>query len=241
MIEEHFLDILVKKNWMPMNREKILKRLSFYSLLHPKQQEELQEMSTYHQVEKGEVLFSEGERCGVVALVGSGDIRVFKLSETGRKITLYHVRQGEGCVLNLACAFSGRTYTATAETFEATEFLTIPAESFKDWVERGPIRDFVFELFSTRLSQVITLVEEIVFRKMDQRLADFLLERFENHGKPRRTIRMTQEEIATELGTAREVVNRLLKELELSGAIAGGRGILRLASEERLREFTGNR
>jgi len=220
-----------------MDKIEILEKLSFYLLSPPRFKTEIENACTQVNLEAGKVLFFEGDGCQQVGFVGEGSIRVSKIGETGREIALYHVNPGEGCVLNISCAFSDTGYPAMATIEKQTQMVVFPSTLFRDWMSNPEIRSFVFELFSRRLSQVITLVEEIVFRKMDQRLAEFLIQKFENKGKPRRVVKMTQEQIAAEMGTAREVVNRLLKEFERVEAIESGRGRIRLLNEINLKTY----
>jgi CRP/FNR family transcriptional regulator len=211
-----------------MEKIDILKKINFYTAASNSLKEKLVKEANYQSLPAGFLLFPEGAGCSQVGFVGRGNIRVFKTGETGREITLYHVQAGDGCVLNLSCGFSNRTYPATALVTAPTEIVTYPTETFKNYMREESIQNFVFNLFATRFSQVITLIEEIVFRKMDQRLTEFLSEKFENKGRPIIRLKITQEQIATELGTAREVVNRLLKEFERIGAIENARGLIKL-------------
>lgn len=220
-----------------MEKIDILEKLHFYSRSSSRLKSQIEVACTRVNLEVGKVLFLEGDACKQVGFVGEGSIRVSKIGETGREITLYHVNPGEGCVLNISCAFSDAGYPAVATIETPTQMVVFPATLFREWMSNNEIRSFVFELFSKRLGQVITLVEEIVFRKMDQRLAEFLVKRFDNKGRPRRILRITQEQIAGEMGTAREVVNRLLKEFERVGAIASFRGRIQLENESRLKTF----
>jgi CRP/FNR family transcriptional regulator len=220
-----------------MNKLDILKMLPFYDEASSSLKSEMEKISTHASLEEGKILFLEGDACHNIGFVGIGNIRVSKVGETGREITLYHVQPGEGCVLNISCAFSEIGYPATATVENHTEMVIFPSATFRDWMSKQEIRGFVFQLFSRRLTQVITLLEEVIFRKMDQRLAEFLISRFDNENKPRRTLHITQEQIAVELGTAREVVNRLLKEFERQGAIESSRGVLKLRNENNLKQF----
>jgi CRP/FNR family transcriptional regulator len=220
-----------------MEKVDILNQLSFYSSSPPRFKTLIENACTHIRLEKDRVLFSEGDGCQQVGFVGEGSIRVSKIGDTGREITLYHVNPGEGCVLNISCAFSDVGYPAMATIEIPTEMVVFSAALFSEWMGKTEIRGFVFNLFSTRLGQVITLLEEIVFRKMDQRLAEFLVKKFDNHGKPKRILRMTQEQIAIEMGTAREVINRLLKEFERVGAIASSRGKIVLENESLLGSY----
>jgi len=107
---------------------------------------------------------------------------------------------------------------------DTVEAAIVPSRYFRVWMRSSPVmQSYVFEAMASRLLDVMTLLEEIVFRKMDKRLAHFLLQRFEESPAPNQMISITHEEIAAELGTAREVVSRLLREFEKEGIISTGR------------------
>lgn len=220
-----------------MEKSEILEKLSFYTQAPPRFQTSIENYARKVLLSPNKLLFLEGDACSEVGFVGTGNIRVSKIGETGREITLYHVNPGEGCVLNISCAFADLGYPAMATVEEETEMVTFPSTLFQEWMAKTEVRGFVFELFSRRLTQVITLIEEVLFRKMDQRLAEFLIKTFDNQGKPKRVIQMTQEQIAAEMGTAREVINRLLKEFERVEAIQSSRGRIQLKNEAILKTF----
>ena len=180
----------------------------------------------------GADLFREGDLCTELVFVGRGSLRVFKTAEAGREITLYHVEAGQACVVNLLSVLVGKPAVATARSEVPTEAVRIPGPTIRTWVQTvDAIREYAIETMAERLVDVITLFEEVAFAKMDARLAAFLLHRFAE----RPTIAVTHEEIAAELGTAREVVSRLLKELVRTGAIEAGRGRLELRDASVLR------
>jgi CRP/FNR family transcriptional regulator len=215
----------------------VLSKVPFYAKSGDDFKSELLNNGLYQKIPKGTLLFTEGDACKNIGVVGTGRIRVSKTGQSGREVTLYNVRPGEGCVLNLSCAFADTNYPAMAIVEENTELVAFPAGTFQSWLNNDQVRKFVFDLFSNRLTKVITLVEEIVFRKMDHRLTEFLIEKFENNGRPIRYIHLTQEQIAADLGTAREVVNRLVKELERAGAVQSSRGKITLLDENILTKF----
>ena len=220
-----------------MNKIEILNNLSFYNQSNSRFRAEIENKCRKATLPEGKLLFLEGDSCNEVGFVGKGNIRVSKIAETGREITLYHVNPGEGCVLNISCAFADIGYPAMATVEIETELVLFPTALFQEWMAKNEIRTFVFELYSKRLTQVITLIEEVLFRKIDQRLAEFLVLKFDNDGRPRRIIKMTQEQIASVLGTAREVVNRFLKEFERVGAITSFGGRIQLENESRLKSY----
>lgn len=174
----------------------------------------------------GTQVYREGDACGGIAFLLSGDIRVYKIGQTGREITLYEIGKGETCILNASCILSGKTYPAHAVALSDVAALIVPAEVFRRLVrEHEVMRDFVFTLLSQRLSGVMELVEEIAFGRMDDRLRDYLVEK-SDHDR----LETTHQKIANDLGTSREVVSRLLKDLERRGAVRLSRNSITLRS-----------
>ena len=171
-------------------------------------------------LEPGDLIFQEGVPVATVPLVMRGRVRVFKLSETGNEITLYEIHPGETCVLAASAAVSGRSYSAFAVADTAVTAWLVPARDFSElFASYVPFRTFFFELLGERLAVMMSLVEEIAFRKVDARLASYLLERFHESGE----IHETHEQIATHLGTAREVVSRLLSDFARRHLVDTGR------------------
>ena len=169
-------------------------------------------------------LYLEGDRCPGIAFVLSGEIRVYKIGETGREITLYEIYPGETCILNAACILSHRNYPANAVGLIDGTMLYLPEGDFRRLLAEHPImRTFIFSLFSQRFGEIIELIEEVTFGKMDVRLEDYLIEKAEND-----QLNTTHQNIANDLGTSREVVSRLLKDFEHKGRIALFRNHIRL-------------
>jgi len=161
-------------------------------------------------VPAGKQIYSEGDSCQVIAFVLSGELRVYKAGQTGREITLYEIGPGETCILNASCILSGMSYPANAVTISDVTMLLLPSAGFRRLVDKHEeMRDFIFTLLSRRLSGVMELVEEVAFGRMDERLLDYLIEKSENGN-----LDTTHQKIANDLGTSREVVSRLLKDLE---------------------------
>lgn len=221
-----------------MDKMTILAQLAFYTDAPPGLQRSIAAAASHVSLGAGEVFYREGDVGEVFAVVGSGDIRVFKTSGTGREISLYHVQDGEPCLVNMLCVFLGRPAMASARAEAPTEAVVIPAPRFREWVRSDDsVRNFVFETIATRFVDVMTLVEEVAFRKMDVRLAELLLRRFSHKGVPLGVAETTHEELAAELGTAREVVSRLLKEFERTGMVSVARGRLELRDGGQLRRM----
>ncbi len=172
----------------------------------------------------GARIYAEGDSCSGIAFILSGEIRVYKIGETGREITLYEIGPGETCILNASCILAGQSYPANAVTLSDVEMLLLPSEVFRRLIaDDESMRRFVFSLLGERLSGVMALVEEVAFGRMDVRLLDYLVEKAEN-GR----LDTTHQNIANDLGTSREVVSRLLKDLERQGKVILSRNAITL-------------
>ncbi len=187
----------------------------------------------------GQVFFNESQVCGLVAMVGSGSLRVFKTALSGRELSLYHVRAGEMCLVNMLSALRQNPVPATARAELPVEAVTFPAAQFRQWVRRySALQDLIFETASRRVVEVMTLAEEVAFQNMERRLAELLLRLSDRPVGRLRDLSATHEQLASELGTVREVVSRLLKEFERAGAVNLGRGHIELLDAQLLRHFT---
>jgi CRP/FNR family transcriptional regulator len=221
-----------------MASDALLLSFDFYRLAPPQLRAELASTTTAVSLSEGAIFYREGDVCPHFGLVGRGDIRVFKGAAGGREITLYHVRDGEPCLLNMLSVFLDRPAAATAVVETATEAVIVPADVVRKWVTmHESICMFVFEAMSSRLTDVMTLALEVSVRRVDARLASLLLKLADAH----RTIHLTHDELAAELGTAREVVSRLLKEFERSGALRLARGLVTIVDPPALASFAASR
>jgi CRP/FNR family transcriptional regulator len=186
---------------------------------------EFQEAAFFARIPAGRDIFAEGDRIDAIALLISGVVRVYKIGETGREITLYRFGDGESCILTANAILSRQTFPAIATVEREAEAVMIPAETFRDWVRRyDRWRAFVFDLLSQRLSSLMTIVDEVAFRRMDRRLAALLLERARSDTH----LGITHQEIAAELGSSREVISRLLEDFAERGWIRTGRAALEI-------------
>jgi CRP/FNR family transcriptional regulator len=160
---------------------------------------------------------------------------VYKIGETGREITLYRFGVGEGCILTASAIMNDKSFPAIATVEHDAEVIMIPSNVFRDWIHRYPIwSEFVFNLLSQRLSSVMTIVEEVAFRRMDIRVATLLLNRAENDNP----IKITHQEIAAELGSSREVISRILDDFSDSGIVRLSRGAIEIVDFDLLKSRT---
>lgn len=179
--------------------------------------------------------FRAGSPCESWVLVIAGSIRVQMLAESGREIVLYRVGAGETCILTTTCLLSGELYPASALTETEVDAAVLPQAVFRELLDGSAgFRDFVFHTWGRRLASVMALLEEVAFRRLDCRLAEWLLGRVHADGTRLRT---THQEIAVELGSAREVVSRLLKDFEHRGWVVLGRGAVTVTTPDALRAF----
>jgi len=195
--------------------------------------EQFKQYAILKKIPAGEFIFIEKDNCTFFALLLSGRVRVFKEGESGREVTLYRFEKGESCILTVSCILSDSLYPALAVAEEDSEAFLIPANVFREWVSRfDPWRKYVFEILAKRLSSVIMVVEEVAFRRVDSRIAELLLKEADKE----QTVRLTHQQIAAEIGTSREVVTRILKDLEQEKLISSGRGSISIINIPELRK-----
>jgi CRP/FNR family transcriptional regulator, anaerobic regulatory protein len=165
------------------------------------------------QAPAGTVMFDARQPCAGFPLLLEGRVRVAKSAPNGREIVLYRVEPGEGCILSGGCLLGHTDYSARGVAERDVTLLSIPPALFQELIVNFPaFRQFVFGMYSERLSEVMELVEEVAFRKLDARLAQLLI-----HRGP--VVSDTQQRLADELGSVREVVSRVLRSFEDRGWI----------------------
>jgi CRP/FNR family transcriptional regulator, anaerobic regulatory protein len=175
-------------------------------------------------VPSGHYVYSEGDFCQMFTFLISGEVRVFKMAETGREITLYELGPGDTCIINASCILSGIPTPAFAVTQSECDALLLPALEFMRLTrEHEELREYIFKVLGQNLSNVMALVEEVAFKHIDERLVEYLEEKSED-GK----LSATHQKIAADLGTSREVISRLLKDLEKKGRVSLSRNLIRL-------------
>lgn len=173
----------------------------------------------------GTILFREGANCSSYVLVMEGAVRVQKVAENGREIVLYRVERGQSCVLTTNCLLGGETYAAEGIAETAVKALVLSAAAFRGLLAMSEgFRSFIFSVYAARIADLLMLIEEVAFGRVDVRLAAWLTGRADDLGE----VQATHQEISVELGTAREVVSRLLKEFERRGWVELRRGRVRV-------------
>ncbi|MDA8256957.1 MAG: Crp/Fnr family transcriptional regulator [Betaproteobacteria bacterium] len=173
-------------------------------------------------------VFDEHQPCRGFPFVLDGGIRVVKLSPSGRELPLYRVLAGESCIISSSCLLGHADYNARGVSEGPTTLALLPRPLFEEMLAEPVFRNFVFALFSERMAELMQLVEEVAFRKLDQRLAALLL------GKGR-VVHATHQQLADELGSVREMVSRLLKGFAEQGLVKLGREQIELLDAAGLR------
>lgn len=174
-------------------------------------------------IPKGMELFSQGDSCKDILFLVSGNVRVYRLHESGQEITLYFLEPFEQCNVNLNSAFTNTPAIGTAISETELEGYMLSSDVVKTiYAAEAPYQQYVFELFSLRLESMAGLVEDVRFKKLDHRLLDWL------HESDANPIKITHDKLASHLGTSREVISRLLKEFEHNGILKLQRGSIEL-------------
>lgn len=199
--------------------------------------EELAAHAVATRLQSGQNICHEGDSCSHLALVTAGSARVFKLAESGREITLYRVEPGECCILTASCMLSARAFPANATAESDVDAVLVAEARVREWMSASTAwRHYLWDLLADRLGDVIGLVEEVAFRRMDRRLGEYLVARVLERGP---VLAATHQQIAAELGTSREVVSRMLKDFEMQGLLRLSRGRIELGDIDALRRLNG--
>ena len=200
--------------------------------LEPKTARQLAQASQSVSLPANQHVFHAGDICQNFLLVLDGIVRVQMMSESGREIVLYRVAPGQTCVLTTACLLGHDTYSAEGVSETAVKAIAIPAPAFHQLMDASAVlRDFVFQSYSGRLASLMMLVEEVAFGRIDIRLARFLCERANAHG----VLDTTHQKLAVELGSAREVISRQLKDFERRGLVRLSRGQVSITDSAQLK------
>ena len=209
-------------------RRLALERFPVFRQLGAPRLERLLAESTILQAPAGTVLFDAAQPCRGFPLVLEGAVRVAKLAPNGREILLYRVEPGQGCILSGGCLLGHADYTARGVAEQDVTLLSIPPAPFHElMLQVEPFRRFVFGMYGERLAEVMELVEEVAFRRLDERLAQLLI-----HRGP--VIEATHQKLADELGSVREIVSRLLRSFEERGWVKLERERITLLQPESL-------
>ncbi|MDO9010520.1 MAG: Crp/Fnr family transcriptional regulator [Gallionella sp.] len=208
--------------------------LQLYPMLQELPAAELEDMLSTARllpIPAGTIMFDENQPCQGFPLLLSGSMRVIKSSANGRELQLYRVVPGESCILTSSCLLGSTRYQARGIVEETIEMIFLPATVFHALLgKHAAFRSYVFQLFTERLTDLMELISAVAFQKLDQRLAALLI------SKPN-PVHATHQALADELGSAREIVSRLLKGFSEQGWVKLGREQITLTDITALKKF----
>lgn len=207
-----------------------------WNKLTPAQQAALTGCAVSWEVTKGTMLHNGSADCTGVFLVRSGQLRAYMLSDEGREITLYRLFEHDLCLFSASCMMRSIQFDVFIQAEKDTSLWLIPVHIYRQLVEESaPISNFTNEIMASRFSDVMWLVEQVMWKSMDKRIANFLLEEIAIEGTAE--LKITHEAIANHLGTHREVVTRMLRYFQSEGMVALSRGTVTVTSEDALAQL----
>ncbi len=220
------------ENTHDFDRQAIITSYPAFSGLPPERFEALLRELTAMRFPAGAEVFVERQPCQGFPLVVEGRLKVVKLSSNGRELMLYRVQPGGSCIITSSCLLGHTDYNARGIAETDLTLRLIPAGTFwRLMAEHVPFRDFVFNLLADRISELMQLVEEVAFARLDQRLARLLMAHQDD------VLRVTHQQLADELGSVREIVSRLLKGFAEQGLVSLGREHLAIVNRDELRKL----
>lgn len=204
--------------------------------LTPAQQDRMLGRLISRRVKRGTTIHKDAPDCTGLLLVKAGQLRAYILSEEGREITIYRLFERDMCLFSASCMMNSIQFEVCVEAEKDTEFWVIPADTYKSIMEESaPLANYTNELMASRFSDVMWLIEQIMWKSLDKRVAAFLLEEAAIEGT--REIKMTHEVIANHLGSHREVITRMLRYFQSEGMVKLSRGMVTIVDEKRLEEL----
>ncbi len=208
-----------------------------WNKLTPAQQSKLSSHALHRSVKKGTVIHNGSLDCTGLLLIQSGQLRAYMLSAEGREITVYRLFSQDMCLFSASCMMRSIQFEITIAAEKDTEFLLIPPEIYKSVMdESAPLANYTNEVMATRFSDVMWLMEQIMWKSFDKRLAGFLLE--EARIEESNCLKITHETIGNHLGNPREVVTRMLRYFQSEGMVRLSRGAIEITAPDRLLSLT---
>lgn len=210
---------------------------SFYfpiwNQLDDAQKKLLQQSAVFRQVRKGTVIHNGSENCTGLLLLGSGQLRAYILSDEGREITIYRLLAHDICLFSASCMMNSIQFEISVEAEKDTAFWIIPADIYKKlMLESTAVSNYTNEVMATRFSDVMWLMEQVLWKSFDKRLAEFLLEESNLEGSL--VLKTTHEAIGNHLGNPREVVTRMLRYFQSEGMVRLARGVIEITDKGKL-------
>jgi len=195
-----------------------------------KLKQEIIHIAKVYTAEPGDIIMDLGLQIETIPLVLSGSIKILREDRDGHEIFLYYLEQGDACATSITCRISEQKSTIRAIAEDDTKYLAIPVRYSDIWFNKYPSwKSFVMNTYAHRFEELLKAVDQLAFKKMDQRLSKYLLDKADLHEN--KEIKISHQEIAYDLNTSREVISRLLKQLEKIGDIQLGRNRITLLDD----------
>lgn len=204
--------------------------------LEPKHQEKLKAYSSHRRVKKGTIIHSGEMNCIGVLLIHSGQLRAYSISGEGREVTLYRLFERDICIFSASCVMPNIMFDVLIEAEKDTDVWVIPPNIYRTvGEESAPMANYTNQIIASRFSDVMWTMDQIMWKSFDKRLAAFLVEESVLEGTLE--LKLTHEKIANHMGTAREVVTRMLRYFQNEGMVKLTRGAVELLDVERLKKL----
>jgi CRP/FNR family transcriptional regulator len=216
--------------------EFLAQSLPFWQSLSLSEKDLIRENTRFQSYHKGMLQYGSRSECAGLILVQSGQLRAYINSDDGREISLYRLLPLDICIMSASCMLKNLSFEIQLSTEKNSALYIIPTPVFESISNQNPaVKSFLLELMSARFSDVMWVLEQLVFSNVGKRLASVLLEQSVLSGAL--VLEVTHEEIAKDIGTAREVVTRLLKQFQLDGMVKLFRSRIEIINENKLRRF----
>lgn len=207
-----------------------------WNKLSPMHQKQIEESIVSRSAKKGTILHNGSADCTGLFLIKSGQFRAYILSDEGREITLYRLFDRDLCLFSASCMMKSIQFDIMIEAEKDSEFWFIPVDVYKRIMEESaPVANYTNEVMASRFSEVMWLIEQIMWKSIDKRIASFLLE--ESAIEETNLLKITHETIANHLGTHREVVTRMLRYFQNENMVRLARGTIEIVNKEKLQEL----
>ncbi|MCB9186553.1 MAG: Crp/Fnr family transcriptional regulator [Flavobacteriales bacterium] len=198
----------------------------FPTLLDTELVEGIKEHAIYREVEEGDLLMDIGSVIKNIPMIITGTVKVIREDEDGRELMLYYVRPGETCAMSLTCCMAFKRSEIRAVAQEKVAMLAIPVDYMDEWMKYRDWRSFVMNTYRLRFEELLEALDSIAFHKMDDRVLKYLTEKANSLNTEE--IQMSHQEIAVDLNSSREVISRILKQMERKGLVKLGRNKIKL-------------
>ena len=209
-----------------------------WNKLTPTQQQILERNAVLRKVDKGTVIHNGTMECTGLLLVRNGQLRAYILSDEGREISLYRLFDRDICLFSASCIMRSIQFEVTVEAEKDTDLWVIPSEIYQSIMEgSAPVSNYTNELMASRFSDVMWLMEQVMWKSLDKRVAAFLLEEVSIEGTSH--LKITHETIANHLGSHREVITRMLRYFQNEGMVKLSRSSIEITNAKKLEELNG--